>query len=1361
MGLAALLWLFPATATAQSITASQSPVTVRPAQASVNFFTVTITNNGLFSTRLTQLRLTNTTIGPGTLVQRDAEFARLRLYLDDGDGVFDAGDAPASGYATATSGKFTFSGLSVTINALGGSERLFAVGDVAPAAGFFTPAARDGDLLDLAIQSSSDVTFSSGSASNSFPLSPAGNFTVDGMVAAQISVSASADSVLAGVANQPVASVVVPANGYQADVLQELTLVNTGTAQAGSDIAALAVWVDDGDKAFNAALDRKAGSLVFTGSRWQLSGLSENVPVGGLRLFVTADVAEFASRGRTIRMSIPAAPTEGLTMLSANDGPLDVAVTSPSAPFISLADRITFNAVAEPSASVRPGQSGVLMLHLTATNTYGTEQTLGGLRVTNTSVGPGSQSEKDREFESLTLVADGDADGVLDGFAVDTVLGTAIFSNGRADFTGLGWSLPAGATRHLFLLASVSAVDAADGDTLAANVASSLDVAFKSSPHIVPTFPLDSGIRRVVDGMVAAQIRNIGASVATLAPNEGPVLALDVTLPSNGYQSDILRGLTVVNNGSAGTGDLAALGLWRDGGDGVFSQGGGDDAALGPLIFSGGAWTTALLSNSVPVGGARYFVGVTVSSSPSDSATVRLAIPVNGVAMQSGNDGPLDAAVVNPSRLVISNSPLNVTMKIETSSSTVGQQVRAVLIARNRGSLTLTGVTPTALAFTGSGSLNPVSGPTPPTLDLAPAAVDTFAWTFTASSPGDVAISAGAQGVEQPSGTVRVALEATSNTHQVLVPATSLDYTANPSMPPAVNRGETGVTPLSLTFTNSGGASTSPVRLLGLRIRLENEASVGIVPSSLLSRVEVAQGTTVRLSKAALETTGAEIDLPLTLPVTIPPGESAVLTIRVDIDGATTVPSFRVAINGASGFSAEDAIGGGPVTLALQGASYPIRTESARVVASPTRLDVASTAVGTSRVSQGQSGVTLATLRLDSPGLTGITSDVQVTSLQVALLDTTGLPVNLMAEHLDRIQFRTALQSLGERVVSPTDGAELTLVLNPPLRVPVNTPLDFFLTGDVAAEGLVGAVRLRLGPTSLFDAQDERTGSAVPVFYATDPLDGQTVVTEEAADSLLARGSPRFPPRLAIGSVDVPAIAAVLRHPDGPGHARVRVDTLVIQCRDEARQPLDPDTYLSRIRVRWNGTVVATQTDFTGMAAGAVVPLPGLTLEPSDTAAVEITVDIAAAAPTGFFEMLVFGSGIRARDANSMVAVNVEPEPGTELPIGSALTRLELPPRELLAGFESRMPAALAADGDTVVAGALTLTNSADAGSGSISVTFLRLDASDRSFAAIPVGAGAARLLAFVGGTLWAESAALTPDSTSATLVAGSSLDVP
>jgi hypothetical protein len=1342
----------PATAQFVTVSASQSSAIVRPGTADT-LFTIDIHNSGPLDARLTSARLLNQTTSPGsaTTADLDQELGTLRLFRDDGTLL---------GQTVASGDTVRFTSLDLQIGALGDSVRLHVLTNL-------PLLARDGDILDLSIEDASGLTFQAGSWSG-FPLDPPGGHVIDGMVAAQISMTpVPADSLLAGTQDALALDVVLPPNGYAPDRLVELTVVQEGTAtsgspSAGADITGIRAWVDNGNGKFNPHADRSLGSLAFTGgSRWQVTGLSEPVPSGGLRVFFSVDVADLAAQGRTVRLMLPPEPGEGVGMLSGNDGPVDGPVRNPFFRSISTADRITFTATALPPTTARPGESGVLLLDVTAMNTYASDKVMTGFTVTNASVGPGTLAERDAEMQMLALRADGDGDGLLEDPSNDPVLGTAIFQGGRASFRGFSWPLPSGQPSRLFVTAEISLQGASDSDLLSLIVADPLNVDFSDPTRVAAAWPLDSGARATIDGMVAAQVTNAGAPTATVGPSYGPVLALDVIVPRNGYAPDILDTLDVINLGDADTSDLAEVRIWVDGGDGAFTPGSGDDRDLGALSRQGTVWRGSSLAEPLDGSGARLFVGVTTAGSPRDSATVRLAIPLGGVRTRSQNDGPIDLPIENPHTITISNAPLLATVSIAIPGSTVGQQVAVSMAVRNNSTESVNGILPSPLAPSGSGTLALVSGPTPPSFDLAPGVADTFHWVYTASAIGDVVLSGSARGTGSPSGSPRRSLEGASNLHRVYGVVSAIPFTAASSMPATVSRGQTDVVPLSLTFSRSDGPEAAPARLIALRLRLEDGAGNGIVPSELLTGVTVASGTTIYLQKSTLETSGAEIALPLAEPALVEGGQTLGLSLRLDISSSTIQPNFRVVIADSTWLTTEDANSGAPTPPSLQGSTYPIRSSIGRVVSEATRLLVASQPLPPERVGRGETGVPLLTLRVENPGLDGITSDVRISSFDVGLTDTSGVALTRPSERLGRIVVRTAFQTLTDRTVFATDGPNLTLVLSPALSVPVNTPVDLFIVGDVALDATLGTFRMELGDSASFDARDAGTGSGLPAVYAEDPLTGPVATVEETADTLFVRGTPTFPPYITVGHEDVPAFSAGLRHPGVPGTARIRVDSLHIQCRNESRQPLPPSTYLSRVRIRWNGVEIASRPDPPSFGGAIPIALPGPLLEPGDTALVEVLVDIAPTAPEGFLELMVFETGVRAVDSNVGALTTVAPDENEELPLTSGLTRLVPPARELVADWKDRMPAALAADGDTVRVAILTLENTAVSNSDSIHVGRLVLAAGDRDFRPFPIGSAARTLLAKAAGSVWAESAALSADSTTATLAASGPIAVP
>jgi hypothetical protein len=1326
------------------LTASQNPRVVRPGTAANLLLTLRVVNHYPDVRTLEHLMITNRTSGPGDTDQLDAELGDVSLYRDDGDQVFEPAADTLVLRTLTLGGAVTFAPIDVRLAPLS-TGTLFLAADL-------PRLMRDGDVLDAELAAAADALFQPAATfRNTWPAGATGGLTVDGMTAVQLTMHAVGPTTInPGAQDRLALDVSVPSNGYTPDVLTRLSVTNAGTAEPLTGIQRLRAWVDDGDGAFSPTADLLLGTLAYTGGgRWHLNGLGQPLPVGGKRVFVSVDAAATAIENTTIKLAVPAAPDPGLGTTSGDDGPLDVAVVNPGLLTVSDVDRVTFTALKAGGGTAHPGDRQLPLLQIAATNNYAASRTLTALIVNDLTTGPGTLAERDGEVRLLSLRADGNDDGKLDDLDVDPVLGTGFFQNGQVAFTGLSESIPAGKSRGWFVTADLSASAARDGDVIGAQVLAPSNAEFAEATSVGGTWPLDSEARWPVDGFVAAQVTNLGAPGATVGPGDGPLVVLDVIVPRNGYASDVLRGVRVTNLGTAAASDFSSVKLWRDGGDGVFSA--ADDVLLGPLTPSGADWASPVLAEPVGGQGLRLFVGVDIAGTPADTATVRFAIPVNGVEYESTNDGPLDAMVANAEVMLISSAPLLATLSVP-SASTIGQTVPVSMVVRNVGTETVRGITPSTLGLTGTAPFTYVSGPAPATFDLAPEAADTLTWSYTADGVGDVRFAGSSGGTGDPSGLPRNAPFVTSNLHRVFVAAQHLDLTPVQTMPIRVNRGQTGIVPFSLTLVHPGGADASDVRVDRLTVRLEQESGAPIVPAALLSRVEVNEGTSVYLVKTALETSGSEVDLPLAAPVTVTGTQPATISIRLDIDTLTTVPTFRMVLDDSTRISARDATNGAPVVVRLQQGSYPLRSDVATVVAEATQLDVTALPPDTVRTSRGGHDATLLCFRLESPGVSGISSDVRVASMAVALTDSAGLDRVPPGVVVSELRLQAGSQVLARHTVTAVEGDTLVMTLTPPLELPANTPFDVALVGDIALTAPLGRLGARLADSSFVDVRDANSRVPLPALYTPAEVRGGVVIVESPADSMRARGTPSLPVVVAIGDVDVRALLATLRHPGSLGTARLRVDSLVLQCMDDLRRPLVPGTYLSRIHVLWNGADAADVVALPGTGDRVTVPLLSPLLEPGDSARVEVRIDVDAAAPAGFIELVVPLGELRVRDANTLTPATLVAEPGFDLPLHSGLARLALPARDLAVGLVSLMPAALAGDGRPVAVARLTLRNTDAQGVGPIDVDHLVVRSSDRAYAPQSLGAVATRIEAWRDGVLWAQSAALTPDSVTAFL---------
>jgi hypothetical protein len=1324
-------------------TGSQTTRTVHPGDPPVTVYTLTLSNTNLIGTeQITAITFEQKTSG-GNTTQKDASWQPVTLSS--------ANTLRAT--ASFSAGLLRFTGLSLSIKP---QESLNIV--ISSNASLL---AKDGESLDLRIGNKDDIVTAGGTEVKIVgTLDPNGNFPTDGMTNAQITLAPVTTPYFPiGATSQLALAVRIPPNGYVNDALKELNLVNLGTAQNVTDITKMDAWLDDGDGVWEPGQEQWIGSLTSNGIRWSLAGLNEAVPApAGAWLFVTADIANNATTGSTVRLALPATSPFGLTMASSNDGPNDREVSNPVEHVISLIDRVVLSPIPLPSGTARPDSARLPLLGVVATNVYADERILTGITFTNTTTGPGTIAERDAEFARVELRLDGNDDGVLGDFATDPAIGTAVFANGRASFSGLDLPLTPGKSRTLFVTGDASLLRAADADVLSGAVVAPADFQFKGATAVTGGFPLSSGNGWTIDGLVAAQTDNNGAPPATLGPGGGPAEALDVLVRRNGYQDDVLQGFSVVNLGNASAADLAGLRLWRDGGNGTFDAGAGDDTDLGALTESTGLWSSGALALPLGAAGQRLFVAATASGTPTDSATVQLAVPIGGIAMASGNDGPLDQPIANADAIRLANGGLLASLGFDAAAVTVGQTVTLRMAVQNTAPESLMAVAPTAPVPNGSAVLTPLTGPMPATLDLAPGESGEFQWTFRADSAGIHRSSARADGTGSPSLQPYASFDAESGELRVLARADSLRLTFANAMPQAVSRGQSGVLPLYLTFQHPD-PDGSPVRVDTLRLRIEREDGTGVTPASLLARaVVIAAGETL-LVVSAPDSGGAILTFGLPAPLIVSGSDPATLAIGLDISGSTSVPDFRLALTNPGAVTAADAPTSAPVPVTLTGAVWPAATGLARVQATPTGLDVASVPMAPARAGQGQNDVVLARLSLVNPGTTGVTSDVRVGALDLKLADTLAARIGRPGHIVRRLRLRSGPLTYADRAIAPGADSVMTLTLSPLLAVPVNTATEVLLVADLSDTASLGAFRIEVGDSARFDARDPNSGNHVPVTFATHPVSGPPITVEAPAETVFATGIPHLPPTVGVAARGVHAISVRLRHPGTAGSGRLRVEGITVRCIDETGASLVPATFVDRMEVLWNGATVATVPDPPVGGATITAPLPDLMIEPGDTARVTVVLDFEASAPPSTFALSIGVNGLAVKDANLNVSAAAVVEGGGEFPLLSGITRLVPPSRTLLVDLEDAMPAVVAPDGLEQTAGALTLINSAAPGSAPIRVGSLVVRARDAS-AAVAIGAAVSRVALAANGSLLASSATLSPDSTTATIPLPSELSI-
>ena len=1316
--------------------------TVFPGADSAAFLNLRFVNIGGAAGTIDSLNIVNLTAGTGTIAQLDAEWMPLTLTgIQRVNGV--PVDLPVPGDRTFIAGEAAFSDLGWSIPA----------GDTLEVSFLGSPSlqARDNAELTGGIATLADIGSDvSVLAPQSWPLLSGHTLQVNGFVAAQATLQTVGDGLLSvGSERNPALAVDLPSNGFLDDELRRLDVVNLGSAQSGTDLAGISAWADDGDGLFDPALDTELGAFVFTGNRWEMTGLATLIPTGGRRFFVTVDIAETARPGRDIRLGIPAAPETGVGMASENDGPVDLPLENSQSQGITVSDRIILTPEWIDAGVTHPGATGLQLLQVVVTNTYATEFELNTLSLTNTSeVATADIGQRDVLCEQVFLVHDGNGNGLLDDSAVDPTLGSGAFVDDRLTFAGLNLSLTPGESLHLFATANLGLGTVSDGDRISAAIESGADIIIPGA-SVVAYWPMTSSSGWIVDGLVAEQLVLGDINVITLGPGDGPALAMDVVVPANGYLADTMAGMEIRNTGSAGPADLSEVMLWEDGGDGFFDAGGGDDTALGEFTFLQDHWTSPLLSRTIPLDGAHLYVSL-IAGSPDDSASVRFEIPVDGLTLLSGNSGPIDQPVTVAGTLVLSTSMLRSTVAFSTTATTVGQAGFVRMSVRNAGDVPILAVTP-QVAFNEGMGLISLDSPQPASVDLYPGQERVISWVTVSQASGRVVLSASAIGTEEGSGLERRSVGTPTLPHLVLDPVSQVDLFPTTNLPFSINQGQQGVVPMTLTLSNPDGASASDALVSSLTLRfMETEAGPVIPAAELLDRVVISEGTNVYVDRSDSLGSGTELELQFNEPMLVSGTEPATLGIRLDLRVNTTVPSFLVSIENAGWLTIHDAVNGQTVPMVLGEGTFPVRSAQGTIVAPATGVTVAVTGPPAFEASPGQSSVPLLEINIQNESSDNQASAVEIGALTFLVRDGAGAPVNDPAVYLAGLNLESAYQ-LHYRDVPVCEDSLVTLILSTPITIPANSAITLNLSSDLAVNVPLGRFNAELGNPDNLPAKDSNTGEAVPVLLVGDAAGGQVTILAPAT-GLDVSGSGSLPTDLARGTRNVDALALRLDHPGVDGQTSIAIDGLTFQLLDAARQPLDPGPWIDRIRITAGEAVVGAVDQPQGQTGLISIPVVGLVMDPSSSLDVVVTLDVEPDAPPQALELILEGTGVAARDEISGEAVAAVAADGFVWPLSSGLARIVVPADAVVVRAEDLMPPVLAPQPIPYPILQLQFHNPAPPSAGGIAINELVFGQTVGKADDVPLGTLLAEVRALVAGEVWASATEIDPAATSVIL---------
>ncbi|MDB4970761.1 MAG: Flagellar hook-length control protein FliK [Myxococcales bacterium] len=334
---------------------------------------------------------------------------------------------------------------------------------------------------------------------------------------------------------------------------------------------------------------------------------------------------------------------------------------------------------------------------------------------------------------SLTLTVSATPSSVLEGKTIDVTV--TVTNGGQATATNTIAALALGGTGSATLLSGPAPASA----DLAGGAMQSYTWQYLAANPGTVTFTASAG----------GQDANSGAAVSaptaqsTVTVVKHAALAVAFTVPAvvaAGQTFDVV--MTVTNTGGDAAINLAPTALTVAGTSSAALVSGPTPASTAGPIAPAGTTTFTFAYTAGPPGTLSFSGGA--SGQDATDSTAVSATPRTSSTITVGNPALLSATLTIPASITRS-APFTVTM-----------------VVTNGGGNTANAVAPSTLAKTGGATVARVSGPTPPSSNIAAGGNATFTWSYVATANGSFQLGGSAAGTDAMTGQP-VSASATSN----------------------------------------------------------------------------------------------------------------------------------------------------------------------------------------------------------------------------------------------------------------------------------------------------------------------------------------------------------------------------------------------------------------------------------------------------------------------------------------------------------------------------------------------------------------------------------------------------------------------
>ncbi|MCP4634785.1 MAG: hypothetical protein GY855_17795, partial [candidate division Zixibacteria bacterium] len=610
-----------------------------------------------------------------------------------------------------------------------------------------------------------------------------------------------------------------------------------------------------------------------------------------------------------------------------------------------------------------------------------------------------------------------------------------------------------------------------DSDSLTLAVDGHSDLVFSQSVNINGDLPLTSGGFLIVDGSIRNQYDMIDVPSRTLSPGDTSVTFFAFKPAFNGNQIDTLNSITLENLKDADNNDISQLELWIDSnGDDLWQS---SDSLLNSFTYQSGDWIINSLGLEISSTIPSLFVNADISMSSDPNVSFQAELPLNGCMYKSGNNGPIDSALVGNGVFVVSSSGIRVIPSQLNNTYSVGQNIHVEINATNILTVSIDSVVAEVVSIDNP-SIVTLDSSFIQTTNLNAGESSFLSFYYSADLPGEISwqLRAVAPGIDDSSAVIQ------TNTITIQSPPTETSIQMINSIPTAVTKGQDNIFPFSLRLKHPDLTSSfASFKLSQLSVRVENSSGIGILANDIFSRVVLSTGYE-NLSIMTTIPDDSNLTFIFNQPLIIAPDDEKFISVLVDIDSTATADDFVLSLENSGSISPTDVNTDLAVPISSN-AVFPLKTSSCNIDNCSESMVVSYDATLGSYSNYGQDDVDVLRLRFRHPGADG-SSQIQLTDMSLTLVDALGDSI-IAADVLDKVRLVKQGYVIAENNNLESGTSSINMQLNSPLTLGAQEVDTVMVRVSIKESSVITTFGLEIVDSSSFTVRDNSSGSILDI----------------------------------------------------------------------------------------------------------------------------------------------------------------------------------------------------------------------------------------------------------------------------------------